>query len=173
MNNPFTDPTTATIVDFLQSIGLNVQAGTLSEPNFLPGIRLEAGGLIIDPAQLLFPGDLLHEAGHLAVATPERRATISGDAGPDAAEEMMAIGWSYAVTLHLKLDPAVVFHADGYRGGGSSLIDNFNQGHYIGVPMLQWVGMTLDPIRAKEAGVPPYPHMLRWLRESALATAGE
>lgn len=161
-DSPFTDSTTATIVAFLQSIGLTVRAGTLTEPNFLPGIRLEASGLIVDPAQLRFPGDLLHEAGHLAVATPERRSTISGDAGPDAAEEMMAIGWSYAAVMHLNLDPTVVFHADGYRGGAAGLIDNFNQGYYIGVPMLQWVGMTLDKARAEEAGVPPYPHMLRW-----------
>jgi hypothetical protein len=164
-DNPFTDPITATIVAFLQSIGLTVRAGTLTEPTFLPGVRIEAGTLIVDEAQLRFPGDLLHEAGHLAVAAPERRPTIHGDIGSDAGEEMMAIGWSYAALIHLHLEPSVVFHAAGYRGGAASLIDNFTHGRYLGVPMLQWVGMTLDDQQAREAGVPPYPHMLRWLRE--------
>jgi hypothetical protein len=163
-DNPFTDPTTTTIIAFLQSIGLTVSVAILTEPTFLPGIRLEAGTLLVDPARLCFPGDLLHEAGHLAVAAPERRQHIHGDAGPDAAEEMMAIGWSYAALQHLQLAPDVVFHAAGYRGGAESLIDNFAHGRYIGVPMLQWVGMTFDEERARQAGALPYPHMRCWLR---------
>jgi hypothetical protein len=141
-----------------------VCAGTLTEPTFLPGIRLAAGTLIVNQAQLRFPGDLLHEAGHLAVVAPDRRPTIDGDAGPDLAEEMMAIGWSYAALVHLHLDPSIVFHAGGYRGGAATMIDNFRQGRYLAVPMLQWVGMTLDEEHARQAGVAPYPHMLRWLR---------
>lgn len=162
----FTDPLAITIITFLQEIGLSVRAATLTEPSFLPGIRLAAGGLLVDPPQLRFPGDLLHEAGHLAVVPPTRRAIIDGDAGSDAAEELMAIGWSYAALIQLQLAPSVVFHADGYRGGASNLIDNFSHGRYLGVPMLQWVGMTLDEQQARRAGVPPYPHMLRWLREA-------
>jgi hypothetical protein len=163
-DNPFTDPITTTIVAFLQSIGLTVRAAILTEGTFLPGIRLDAGTLLVDPARLRFPGDLLHEAGHLAVAAPERRQHIHGDAGSDAAEEMMAIGWSYAALRHLQLAPDVVFHAEGYRGGAASLIDNFAHGRYLGVPMLQWVGMTFDEEQARQAGASPYPHMRCWLR---------
>jgi len=57
-----------------------------------------------------------------------------------------------------------VFHAAGYRGGAESLIENFEGGRYIGVPLLQAYGMTIEPRRAKPDGPPPYPHMLRWLR---------
>jgi len=158
------DPVTLKMIDFLRSIGLGVRIAPITEPVFVPGIFLEAGALVVDPANLAYPGDLLHEAGHLAIATPERRATITGDAGSDPAEEMMAIGWSYAAAVHLQLDPAVVFHPAGYRGGSANLLDNFTHGRYLGVPMLQWVGMTLDEHRAQAAGVLPYPHMLRWLR---------
>jgi hypothetical protein len=161
----FADPTTATIVAFLREIGLDVLSAPFEAPTFLPGIRLVRGAIALDETRLVHPGDILHEAGHLAVATPERRAAITDDAGSDPAEEMMAIGWSYAALVHLRLDPAVVFHADGYRGGGASLIENFSQGRYLGVPMLQWVGMTLDEQHARAAGLQPYPHMLRWLRE--------
>jgi hypothetical protein len=162
----FANPTTAMIVAFLRDIGIPVYADTLADATFLPGILLRRGGIVIDVERLRYPGDLLHEAGHLAVSSPERRAGIDGDAGPDAAEEMMAIAWSYAAAVHLQLDPSVVFHPDGYRGGSASLIENFTNGRYIGVPVLQWLGMTLDPQRAKEQDIAPYPHMLKWLRDS-------
>ncbi|MEP7188409.1 MAG: hypothetical protein ABI901_04360 [Roseiflexaceae bacterium] len=84
----FTDTLTATIVAFLRGIGLVVRSGRIPEQSFLPGIWINHGTLVVDEAGLSYPGDLLHEAGHLAVASPERRATIVGDAGADAAEEM-------------------------------------------------------------------------------------
>jgi len=34
----------------------------------------------------------------------------------------------------------------------------------LGVPLLQWMGLTLDRVRAAVAEVPAYPHMVRWLR---------
>jgi hypothetical protein len=162
----FTDPTTATIVAFLRDIGIPVHQGALADSTFLPGILLHQGGIVVDVERLRFPGDLLHEAGHLAVSSPDRRATIDGDAGPDAAEEMMAIAWSYAASVHLQLDPSVVFHPEGYRGGADGLIENFTHGRYVGVPMLQWLGMTLERPQAHERGVAPYPHMLKWLRDT-------
>jgi hypothetical protein len=161
----FTHPLTATIAAFLRDIGLAVRPGRVPEQSFLPGIWIDHGALVVDEARLSYPGDLLHEAGHLAVASPERRATIVGDAGTDAAEEMMAIAWSYAAMVELQLDPAVVFHPAGYQGGSASLIVNFQQGRYIGVPVLQWLGMTYDAIQAPSHAVTPYPHMVQWLRK--------
>ena len=162
----FADPTTATIIAFLQDIGIPVSIETLTEATFLPGILLRHGGIVVDVERLRFPGDLLHEAGHVAVSSPDRRANIQGDAGPDPAEEMMAIAWSYAALVHLQLDPAVVFHADGYRGGSNGLIENFTHGHHFGVPMLQWLGMALDESHARDSNLAPYPHMLKWLRDT-------
>jgi hypothetical protein len=162
----FADPTMATIIAFLRDIGIPVSSETLTEPTFLPGILLRHGGIVVDVERLRFPGDLLHEAGHVAVSSPNRRTSIQGDAGPDPAEEMMAIAWSYAALVYLQLDPAVVFHVDGYRGGSNGLIENFTHGHYFGVPMLQWLGMTLDAAHANERNLAPYPQMLKWLRDT-------
>jgi hypothetical protein len=164
MQNDFADLLTTTLVDFLREIGLPVRAGSMPDHTFVPGIWIDRGVLMIDEAILRYPGDLLHEAGHLAVMPPERRATIIGDAGSDAAEEMMAIAWSYAAAIHLGIDPAVIFHADGYRGGSASLLENFQQGRYFGVPVLQWLGMTYDADQAPAHKVAPYPHMVEWLR---------
>jgi hypothetical protein len=157
---------TARIVAFLNTIGIVVRAGTAGAGAVLPGIEVVHGGLVSDPAALTHPGDLLHEAGHLAVAPPERRAGFHADVGNDPAEEMMAIAWSYAAALHIGIDPVEVFHAAGYRGGGASILENFAAGHFIGLPMLQYTGMALDKQRAAHSGVAPYPHMLRWLREA-------
>jgi hypothetical protein len=155
---------TARIVEFVIGVGLDVRAEPITDRTFVPGIVIHHGALVIDPPQMTHPGDLLHEAGHLAVMEPERRARCHIDVGKRAAEEMMAIAWSYAASVHLGVDPAIVFHEAGYRGGSQALIDNFAEGRFIAVPMLQWVGMTADPRRAAEMGVEPYPHMLRWLR---------
>ena len=167
---PELDELTGVIVPFLEEIGLPVRFGTVGGDSFVPGIRLQHGELVVDITHLTFPGDLLHEGGHLAVMPPERRACVDGDAGKSAAEEMMAIAWSYAALVHLDLDPAVVFHAGGYRGDSASLIENFTNGRTFGVPLLQWLGMTYEPTQAAEHGADPYPRMIRWLRP---AGAGE
>ena len=161
----FDNPITQQLADFLNGIGIGVRRGEIQEETFLPGIRLEDGGMVVDEGRLSFPGDMLHEAGHLAVIPPDRRRTVHINAGDDAAEEMMAIAWSYAAAVHLGLDIAILFHEHGYRGGSAGLIENFSRGRYFGVPMLQWVGLAMEPGRESENGIAPYPHMIRWLRE--------
>jgi hypothetical protein len=151
------------IIDFLHEIGLEITRAELSQKTFLPGISVDRGAILLDEAKLLYPGDLLHEAGHLAVIAPEKRKQVQVDVGNKAAEEMMAIAWSYAALVHLGLEPSVVFHEGGYRGGSESLIENFTNERYIGVPMLEWIGLTADKKRATEMGIKPYPHMIKWM----------
>jgi hypothetical protein len=157
---------TEIIIAFLREIGLPVQAGVIAGDSVLPGIQVRSGVLIYDPATLKYPGDLLHEAGHLAVKSAADRQRASDDLGADPAEEMMAIAWSYAAALHLKFPPEVVFHPAGYQGGSRSLLDNFAAGRYLAVPMLQWLGLTLDEQQARAIGAAPYPRMKVWLRPS-------
>ena len=111
---------------------------------------------------MMHPGDILHEAGHLAVADPaERHAPVLS---PDGGDELTSIAWSYAALRYLELDPTIVFHDDGYKDGAASIIENFTAGRYFGVPMLQFYGMAVEPRRAVAVGAEPYPHMLRWSR---------
>jgi hypothetical protein len=161
----FRDPITNRIGAFLQGIGLTVRRAELRDTTFLPGLRMEPGGLIVDEERLLYPGDLLHEAGHLAMLTAEQRRSQGADAGPDLGYEIGAMCWSYAAAIHVGIDPAVVFHPHGYRGASQSFLENFGQGRYPGLPLLQWMGLTADEKRAPALGVEPFPHMLRWLRE--------
>ena len=161
----FISDLTNTIATFLTDIGLTLRAGEISGRVFVPGVQVDHGGLLIDEAQLAYPGDVLHEAGHLAVMSPARRQRAHIDVGKKAAEEMAAIAWSYAALVYLRLDPAVVFHPAGYRGSSQNLIENFSEGRYIGVPILQWLDMTVDEKRGAELNIAPYPAMLKWLND--------
>jgi hypothetical protein len=157
------DPTATLILDWLQQIGLTVRLAPLGADTFLPGVTLEPGGLIVDPERLLYPGDLLHEAGHLATMLPAQRASAGSHVGSDMADEIAAQTWSFAAAVHLGLPPETVFHPTGYKGAAKSLIQIYRDGN-AGVPLLQWMGLTLDPTRAAAISIPPYPHMIRWLR---------
>jgi hypothetical protein len=150
----FLNPIANRIAGFLDEIGLPVCAGEIPDRTFLPGIHVAYGVLVVDEARLAYPGDLLHEAGHLAVALSARRNSLDGDTGDDGGEEMAAIAWSYAAALHLGLPPDVVFHQAGYGGGSRALIENFGSGRCVGVPFLKWIGLTGEA----------YPEMTRWLR---------
>lgn len=163
------DPLFSRCVDFLSGIGIHVIFRKINAPCFLPGLRIENGSIVVDRECLKYPGDILHEAGHLAVVPGEERASLSGDVIAARihreAEEMMAIAWSYAACMHLQIDPLFVFHDDGYKGGGSYIAENFRQQQYFGLPMLQWTGMALDQKTAAASGLPSYPVMLKWLRD--------
>ncbi len=161
----FDDALVIRMVGFLRQIGLAVRAGGVEGQTNLPGIVIEHGVLVIDEARMLYPGDLLHEAGHMAVATPDKRAAMHRDVGSEPVEEMMAISWSYAAAHHLDIDPAVVFHPQGYKGGSAALLEMFAQQKYLALPMLQWCGLAFDDARAKAEGADPFPAMQRWLRE--------
>lgn len=157
------------ILSFLETIGIPVVFTAIEKDCFLPGLSIENGAILIDKEKLEFPGDILHEAGHLAVVPAADRLTLSGPTigqrKDAAAEEMMSIAWSYAACVHLEIDPYYVFHDGGYHGGGKEIADNFMAGAYFGTPMLQWVGLTAEANRAAELGINPYPFMIRWLRD--------
>jgi hypothetical protein len=69
--------------------------------------------------------------------------------------EIMALACSYAACLPIGLDPDIVFHANGYKGESENILQNFAEGRYIGLPMLQWLGMAYDAKKAKN--LIPYP----------------
>ena len=156
-------PETARILAFLYEIGLPVEIAPLTEDSFLPGIRIVGGRLQLAPDEPFHPGDLLHEAGHIAVTAPAERDSLDAVSN-DPGEEMAAIAWSYAASVAIGLDPAVLFHPEGYRGGSAALIRAFTGGGDVGVPLLEWFGMTTGRRNAERTGAAPYPHMSRWLR---------
>jgi hypothetical protein len=158
----FADPLTERLATFVRGIGIEVRAAALPADTFLPGLDIRDGAILVDETRLAHPGDLLHEAGHLAVADPAERNAPR--LLPSPGDEMASIAWSYAALRHLDIDPAIVFHPEGYKDGSDAIIENFSAGRYIGVPLLQLYAMSYEPRLAAEKGVAPFPSMLRWLR---------
>ena len=165
----FQNDLTDKIAGFLNAIGIPTLPAELDRETFLPGILVSEGTLLVDEEKLAFPGDLLHEAGHLAVAPGNLRSQLSDevvlpDVNPDALE-VEAMAWSYAACVYLQIDPRVVFHENGYKGKSESLLLNFALGVFVGVNGLERDGMTFSEMTARESGVAAFPAMLKWLKD--------
>ncbi|MCD2259045.1 hypothetical protein [Psychroserpens luteolus] len=147
------------IIGFLESIDIQVVKTNLDDDTFLPGIQLQGQCILIDETKLKYPGDLLHEAGHIAVTEAKLRPHISTDKmeadWPTQGDEIVAILWSYAAVQHLQLDPSIVFHEHGYKNASPWFIEQFSSGTYMGLPLLSWMGLC------EEA---EFPKMRKWLR---------
>ncbi|MDY8135517.1 hypothetical protein [Aquimarina sp. 2201CG5-10] len=147
------------ILNFLDSINIKVIEKKLPNDTFLPGLSLQGNAILMDLDKLKYPGDLLHEAGHIAVTEEENRSLIGTEEidnnWPTDGQEIAAILWSYAASYYLKLDPRVVFHPNGYKNDSEWLIEQFNNKNYIGLPLLEWMSLC-----TKE----DFPRMKKWLR---------
>lgn len=155
------------ITDFLHEIGIQLIEKELDDTTFLPGLALGSSCIYVDKNRLKYPGDLLHEAGHIAVTKAEQRPKIGTqqmpENWPDQGEEMAAILWSYAAIQKLKLPPEFVFHPHGYKGTSDWFIGQFESKNYIGLPLLEWKGMTLSEEKATKLGKQAFPEMINWL----------
>lgn len=163
--NEFSSPDLAQIANSLKEIGIPARAARLGNDDQLPGVRIVRGGLLVDERKLLFPGDVVHEAGHIAVLPPEDRAQIEGILPSDPGQEMSALAWSYALATNFGLPLEMVFH-DAFKAGGPWLREMFTSGAELGVPLLQYWNMTRS--RSAPAGfddLPTFPEMAQWLRD--------
>lgn len=151
------------ITDFLTEIGIYYRLTTIEEETFLPGLKINAGILLIDKDKCTYYGDILHEAGHIAVLSPEDRYKKKGDLGTGVGEHAVIL-WSYAATLYINIPSNVVFHGNGYQDNSDRLIKEFSNENYIGLSSLQWYGMACDKQDAALQGVEPFPNMQHWLR---------
>lgn len=170
MNNCFKDTMEMVkVIEFLSEIGIKVETKKMTKDCFLPGLSLGANVIYVDYEQLLHPGDLLHEAGHLAVTVSEERMFIGTDKmskeWPTQGDEIAAMLWSYAALVYLELPIEYVFHSDGYKGESAWLIDNYTSYNYMGLPLLEWMGLTYSKEKAEIMGVLPFPNMIQWIRD--------
>lgn len=156
-------------IDFLNNIvGIETSFRKIGNKSFLPGLLINKGTIIIDIDALTHPGDILHEAGHIAIVPAIERLNLSEKdivkRKNREGEEIMAIAWSYAACMHLSIDPFFVFHEAGYRGGRDFITDSCRDKNYIGLSMLENIGMTVNDKKAKRSNQLAYPHMIKWLR---------
>jgi hypothetical protein len=158
----FADPLTEKLATFVRGVGIGCEAASLDEPTLFPGLDIRNGAVLVDETRMIHPGNILHEAGHLAVHDPALRNAPK--IFPTGGEELATLAWSYAATRHLGLDAELVFYPGSFQGWAEALVENFAESRYLGVPLLQRYGMAVEPRFAAERGVDPFPHMLRWVR---------
>jgi hypothetical protein len=167
-NDPDDMVTFEKCVVFLNAIGIQTLFREIDPDSFLPGLSIENGTIIIDINQLEYPGDILHEAGHIAVVPakdrPRLTATSIINRQNREAEEMMAIAWSYAVCIYLEINPYFVFHAEGYKQGGDYIVESCGDNTYFGSSMLQEIGLIADESKTSRVQISSYPNMIKWLR---------
>jgi hypothetical protein len=141
------DESIALILSFLDRIGIPYREMPLSEGTFLPGVTIEQGAVCFDRTNLVYAGDVLHEAGHIAVTPPAERASL-GQAVLDVqpANESLEIGvllWTFLAAKEIELPVEVVFHAGGYKKDAGWLIQQFESGQqHLGLPLLNWMGIA-------------------------------
>lgn len=158
----FSDSTVIRMAAFLESIGIPVIAASSLSPTSFPGLDIQHGCVLVDESRLIHMGDILHEAGHIALTHPSMRDTPR--LSPTGGEELSALAWSYAAATHLNLGAETVFYPESYHDFGDDLVEHFANGNYIGLPLMQKFGMTVEPRNAASRGALPYPHMTRWVR---------
>jgi len=151
------------IFRFFDKISIQYNFTEIETETFLPGIQIKNGVLQIDLQKLKYPGDLLHEAGHIAVTKSEERNVLNDNViennAEKAGDEMAVLLWSYAAAKKIGLAPEIVFHEDGYKGEAIWLREQFEGKNYMGLPLLQWMGL------AETEGNHAFPKMKAWLRE--------
>lgn len=140
------DPDIDKVLAWLTSIGLQVERGSRPWQNlFAEGIWIEEGRLIVSADAMV--GDLLHEAGHLAVLPSRFRKLVSGDIDdlwgeraelvssvterlgqwPEDSEaralmqasDHETIAWSFAAALEVGVDPTLPF-LRGFKNDGQA-----------------------------------------------------
>ena len=158
----FSDPLVARMAAFLGSIGIPVLPASSLLPANFPGLDIQYGCVLVDESRVVHAGDILHEAGHVAMTKEAARNVLRLE--PTGGEELASMAWSYAAAMHLSLGAETVFYPESYLNCGDALIESFAKGSYVGVPLMQAWGMAVEPKNAAARGETPYPHMLRWLR---------
>ncbi len=155
------------IVEFLEAVGLKPLESAVDPSSLLPGVTIIAGRVVYDSTRIHWPGDLLHEGGHIAVTPAALRPTLDAtlpEPSVPHAGEVEATAWAYAAILAIGLDPSVLFHPGGYQSHSRGLAFSYSMGCFPGASGLCAAGLAHSPADAQRTGVPPYPHMIRWLR---------
>jgi hypothetical protein len=153
--------------EFVNQIGLDVKEET-GATGFVPGVKIVDGALRYDLTSAL-PGDLLHEAGHLAVLPSALRACCNVDVdllsekiynalqaaqacGNEGAKrallqcgEQEATAWAWAVGVHLGLPVKSIIHDDAYEevnglAGAASVRLALSVNCYVGINGLEAAG---------------------------------
>lgn len=170
-------------ISFLQSIGLPTMVGTVPESSFLPNIFIRHGTIQVTSGVLI--GDLLHEAGHLAVVPSRFRPLMHGalyrsfdqifeqlanlePTHPDViamlhAEDTAATAWSWACGVHLGVAHDDIITTEAFDGDGAGIRSMLSRHQYIGIHALQGSGFCAAHGLCNPK-LPVFPRLAFWAK---------
>lgn len=184
---------TARIVDFLREIGLEVTLeDTQPQNSFLPKVRVVKGTLVVSPG--VFPGDILHEAGHVATIPKPFRHLADGNLsavfkamgeyvevnppefsayqedpiarGIMQCSDPEATAWQYAAAHAIGLPDKWLFPKHAYDGEAKGILMSLKATRYLGINGLQAAGWTVTRANPHRP-LPVYPKLVQWLHPGA------
>ena len=171
---------------FLHDIGIAIHpVDDLLLDEFIPGVRIVKGEILYSKKTPISFGDILHEAGHVAIIPDIFRMQIDGDVdrclepiidewfekNPDSFGETEnlvsrallqcgdaeATAWSFAAARHIGLPTAELYPAASYDGEWPAIEIMLREGMHFGINGLAAAGMTRQ--RA-------FPEMTRWTQSN-------
>jgi hypothetical protein len=173
-------------VAFLREIGLTVTEDPTAK-SFMRKVAIDKGTLRYRPDAPV--GDLLHEAGHLAIIPTRFRSYMDGNitigikrmfdelgqenTPPDSpiyhaclqSSDTEATAWAWAVGVHLGIPEELVIEDNQYGRTGATIRACLAARAYLGINGLTWAGYCASNAPyAKVSGKPLYPQLAFWLQ---------
>jgi hypothetical protein len=71
--------------------------------------------------------------------------------------------WSFISFIEIGIAPSVFLHPVGCLSGSKSILENFGEGRYFGVPIIEWFGMLKRTNNTLINTTISYPKRLSWL----------
>jgi hypothetical protein len=177
-------------VSFVRNVvGLRVDEVSVPADTVLPHVRIHEGGLLVDVARC-YPGDVLHEAGHIAIMPGAFRPLANGDLKavgkamrkhledhPEGlathpedpvcraliqVSDPEVTAWQYAAAVAVGLPMQWLFPPGTYGDEGPDILRSLQHSAYVGINGLQAAHWTV--IRANpHRKLPVYPQLAHWL----------
>jgi hypothetical protein len=165
---------------FCKAIGIPIEwkAGV---SGFVPGIRIEQGVILVDRGAK--PGDLLHEAAHLAIMPSSFRSKAStnlhqafksmmdclNEHDPESAiaiaimqcGDTEATAWSWAAGKACGIPDELIITDSSYDGVGAEIRTMLSLKGYLGINGLSRAGFCR--VRGDNA----FPHMNKWMQDAS------
>lgn len=158
------------------------------------GVDIQEGVLLISPEASV--GNVLHEAGHLAILPQPVRQFVNTDldkavgllmatidwSNPDSplcraaiqCGDTEATAWAWAAGLAAGIPGPAVIRNEDYDGTGFEIREMLRTGAYMGIHGLQHAGLCAASDRwASHTRLPVYPRLARWTQPSFGLTTEE
>ncbi|MGF1700382.1 hypothetical protein L4D09_08725 [Photobacterium makurazakiensis] len=153
------------VTEFIQDIGLTIIEKKQGETSTESHCWIKAGRIYFQhqPNREVKTGEILFMAALIAITPEEERFRLSCAKCNDNHDNMMALAWCWAAIHHLELSIDILLYSFS-NAPCYQVLERWSECRFLGVPLLQNVGMTVEPTCRNVDSNTTFPKMLRWVR---------